>query len=99
MFQTQARQAKEGVDDFPMLVRVTTRAYLRHVSERGVLIQRLMNEPAVVTAIRSIDAEGRQLTVAFFARGIGRRYGLDPATAATAADLLVGLAGRAGRAC
>lgn len=95
-FQKEARAAKDGVEDFEALVRVTTRAYLRHVSERGVLIQRLMNEPAVVTAIRSIDAEGRQLTVAFFAREIGRRYGLDPATAATAADLLMGLTGAAG---
>ncbi len=96
VFQGEARQAKEGVEDFPMLVRVTTRAYLRHVAERGVLIQRLMNEPAVSSAIRSVDQEGRQLTVAFFASEIARHYGLSLIVSAMAADLLMGLTGAAG---
>jgi AcrR family transcriptional regulator len=96
MFQTEARRAKEGVDNFPMLVRVTTRAYLRHVAARGVLIQRLMNEPAVSSAIRSVDEEGRQLTVAFFASEIAKHYGLSLAQSAMAADLLMGLTGAAG---
>jgi AcrR family transcriptional regulator len=95
-FQEEARAAMEGVDGFEALVRVTTRAYLRHVADRGVLIQRLMNEPAVAAAIRSIDAEGRQLTVRFFAREIAKRHGLDTGLAATAADLLMGLTGAAG---
>lgn len=95
-FQAEARQAKEGVNDFESLVRVTTRAYLRHVAERGMLIQRLMNEPAVASAIRSVDAEGRQLTVAFFANEIAKSYHLEAAVAAMAADLLMGLTGAAG---
>jgi AcrR family transcriptional regulator len=96
VFQAEARLAKEGVEDFPTLVRVTTRAYLRHVAERGVLIQRLMNEPAVSSAIRSVDQEGRQLTVAFFASEIAKHYGLSLAVSAMAADLLMGLTGAAG---
>jgi AcrR family transcriptional regulator len=96
VFQGEARQAKEGVKDFPMLVRVTTRAYLRHVAERGVLIQRLMNEPAVSSAIRSVDEEGRQLTVAFFASEIAKHHGLTIPVSAMAADLLMGLTGAAG---
>jgi AcrR family transcriptional regulator len=96
VFQGEARQAKEGVEEFPLLVRVTTRAYLRHVAERGVLIQRLMNEPAVSAAIRSVDEEGRQLTVTFFAREIARHYDLSLSASAMAADLLMGLTGAAG---
>jgi AcrR family transcriptional regulator len=96
VFQGEARKAKEGVEDFPMLVRVTTRAYLRHVAERGVLIQRLMNEPAVSSAIRSVDEEGRQLTVAFFASEIAKHHGLSLQVSAMAADLLMGLTGAAG---
>ncbi|HZG46941.1 MAG TPA: TetR/AcrR family transcriptional regulator [Allosphingosinicella sp.] len=96
VFQGEARQAKEGIDDFPTLVRVTTRAYLRHVAARGVLIQRLMNEPAVSAAIRSVDQEGRQLTVAFFASEIAKFHGLDLKVSAMAADLLMGLTGAAG---
>ncbi|HEX8511523.1 MAG TPA: TetR/AcrR family transcriptional regulator [Allosphingosinicella sp.] len=96
VFQAEARQAKEGVEEFPLLVRVTTRAYLRHVAERGVLIQRLMNEPAVSAAIRSVDEEGRQLTVTFFAREIASHYDLSLSASAMAADLLMGLTGAAG---
>jgi hypothetical protein len=61
-----------------------------------MLIQRLMNEPAVASAIRSVDAEGRQLTVAFFANEIAKSYHLEAAVAAMAADLLMGLTGAAG---
>lgn len=96
VFQAEARQAKQGIEDFPTLVRVTTRAYLRHVAERGVLIQRLMNEPAVSSAIRSVDQEGRQLTVAFFATEIAKHHGLSLKVSAMAADLLMGLTGAAG---
>jgi AcrR family transcriptional regulator len=96
MFQNEARQAKAGIKDFPELVRVTTRAYLSHVAERGMLIQRLMNEPAVSSAIRSVDEEGRQLTVAFFGSEIARHYGLSLSDSAMAADLLMGLTGAAG---
>lgn len=95
-FRAEARAATVGPNDLESLIRVTTRAYLQHVAERGVLIQRLMNEPAVVAAIRSVDTEGRQLTVSFFSREIAKRYGLDPEVAATAADLLMGLTGAAG---
>lgn len=96
-FQAEARQMAVGArGELEEVIRVTTRAYLRHVAERGMLIQRLMNEPAVAAAIRTIDREGRQLTVAFFARGIAERYGLDPGEAATVADILMGLTGAAG---
>jgi AcrR family transcriptional regulator len=95
-FQAEARKAKADVSDFEALVRVTTRAYLNYVAERGVLIQRLMNEPAVASAIRSVDAEGRQLTVAFFGQEIAKLHRLDPLMAAMAADLLMGLTGAAG---
>lgn len=95
-FQSEARQAKVGVDGLEAVVRVTTRAYLRHVAERGVLIQRLMNEPSVAAAMRSMDAEGRQLTVAFFAGEIAARFDVDKALAAMVADLLMGLTGAAG---
>lgn len=95
-FQEQGQTAAADIDDFAELVRVTTRAYLAHVAERGVLIQRLMNEPAVATAIRPVDADGRQLTVRYFARAMSRAHAIDRDRAATAADLLMGLTGAAG---
>ena len=97
-FQTEARQAAADADaaDLPMLVRVTTRAYLNHVKERGVLIQRLMNEPAVSAAVRELDSEGRQHTVEYFGSRISSTFGIDRQAAETASDLLMGLTAAAG---
>ncbi len=92
----QAAATAVGTDDIEALVRATTRAYLDHVAARGVLIQRLLNEPVVARAIRSIDAEDRQLTVRYFARAMTAAFDLDPATATIATDLLMGLTGAAG---
>lgn len=95
-FQAAGRAAAEDATGFEELVRATTRSYLRHVADRGLLIQRLVNEPAVAQAIRSVDEQGRELTVAFFAREMSATFGLPPKVAATVTDLLMGLTGRAG---
>jgi AcrR family transcriptional regulator len=95
-FQAEGRAAAEAATDFEELVRATTRSYLQHVAARGVLIQRLMNEPAVAQAIQSVDQQGRELTVAFFARAMTESFGIAPKLAATVTDLLMGLTGRAG---
>lgn len=95
-FQAEARTAASGVDDLPQLIRLTTRAYLTHVKERGILIQRLMNEPAVAAAVRDLDSEGRQHTVTFFGARIADAFNISPATAQTASDLLMGLTAAAG---
>jgi AcrR family transcriptional regulator len=95
-FQAEAREAAAGVDDLPTLIRVTTRAYLDHVKDRGVLIQRLMNEPAVSAAVRALDTEGRQHTVEFFGSRIAAAFGIEKKSAEAASDLLMGLTAAAG---
>ncbi len=95
-FQAEAREAAADAGDLPTLIRVTTRAYLNHVKERGVLIQRLMNEPAVSAAVRELDSEGRQHTVDFFGSRISTVFGIDQKSAETASDLLMGLTAAAG---
>ncbi len=94
--QAEGQAAAAGVGDFETLVRVTTRAYLNHVAARGVLIQRLLNEPTLASAIAGFDREGRQLTVRRFAKAATAAFGLDHATATTITDLLMGLTGAAG---
>ncbi len=60
VFQGEARQAKEGVEDFPMLVRVTTRAYLRHLFVAGEwLSMRLLSLHNVYFLI-DLVRQGRQ---------------------------------------
>lgn len=95
-FKLESRMAAEGVSDFETLVRVTTRAYLHHVAERGIIIQRLMNEPSVASSMRSVDAEGRQRTIDFFSAALRRDFELDPQTAVATTDILMGLTGAAG---
>lgn len=95
-FGARARLAAEGRTELEALIRVTTRAYLEHVAERGVLIQRLMNEPAVAATARELDVAGRQETVAFFAMRIARTMDMPAEVAAMASDLLMGLTGAAG---
>lgn len=96
VFQRGGLAAAEHATDFEALVRVTTRAYLTHVATRGVLIQRLLNEPVVAQAIRGTEGEERQLTVRYFARAMSREFAVDAEVAATATDLLMGLTGAAG---
>lgn len=96
VFQRGGLAAAEQATDFEALVRVTTRAYLTHVATRGVLIQRLLNEPTVAQAIRGTEGEERQLTVRYFARAMTREFAVDEKLAATATDLLMGLTGAAG---
>lgn len=95
-FQEEGQAVAAGVEDFAELVRVTTRAYLDHVARRGVLIQRLLNEPALASAIAGIDQQGRQLTVRYFAKAMTASFAIDTETATTVTDLLMGLTGAAG---
>jgi AcrR family transcriptional regulator len=95
-FRETGRRLIGTARDFPTLVRATTRAYLDHVAERGLLIQRLANEPAVAASIRPVDAAGRSETADFFGRRIAERYGLPLDQATMAADILMGLTGAAG---
>lgn len=96
VFQQGGLAAAKDAPDFEALVRVTTRAYLQHVATRGVLIQRLLNEPVVAQALRGTEGEERKLTVRYFARAMTREFGVDEGIAATATDLLMGLTGAAG---
>jgi TetR/AcrR family transcriptional regulator, fatty acid biosynthesis regulator len=95
-FQTKARMAAEGVRTLDALIRLTTRAYLGHVAERGPLIQRLLGEPQAAAALRDADGAARKATVGFFAQAIAREHPITLERAATVADLLMGLTGAAG---
>ncbi|OYU13853.1 MAG: hypothetical protein CFE37_13980 [Alphaproteobacteria bacterium PA4] len=94
-FEAEGAAAAASAGDFVDLVRATTRAYLAHVATHGVLIQRLLREPAVASTIEA-DEASRRMTADFFARAITREYGTPPARAATIAAILMGLTGGAG---
>jgi AcrR family transcriptional regulator len=94
------RNAEPGPPDrehrFEDIIRATTRAYLSHVAEKGILLQRLLGEPAIAAAVAEAHAIGRDATAQWFGRQMAVEYGGDPEAAARLADVLMGVTGAAG---
>ena len=88
--------AINGASSLEELIRQTTGAYLRHVEEDGLYIQRLMNEPSVAVAFRELDRKDRRRAVEFLAKEIGGSLNLPPRIAALATELSMGMTGAAG---
>lgn len=82
---------------FEEIVAETTGSYIRHVVEKGVLLQRLMAEPTVVAGVSQHHLLGRDATAAFFGAQMARDHGVAPEIATRAADILMGVTGAAGR--
>lgn len=95
-FQHEGRAAVEASTSFEDMVRRTSRAYLEHVKERGLLIQRLMHEPSVAASVRDIDKRERTVTTHFLAKAITKNYNLPADVALIATELLMGVTGAAG---
>ena len=95
-FRATGRRLLEQAKDFESAVRLTTAAYLDHVATRGLLIERLLNEPGIAGIMADAERADRRATTDFFGRAITRKYGMDPRRAALAADMLMGLTGAAG---
>jgi TetR/AcrR family transcriptional regulator, fatty acid biosynthesis regulator len=90
------RSAAEAAPDVATMVRVTTRAYLDHVAEKGVLIERLMADPAVALTLPESDAEARRQTVSFLASRLNADGALSEDLARMMVDLTLGLTGAGG---
>lgn len=94
-FQHEGRAAVQKSAGFKEMIRVTTGAYLDHVSKRGVLIQRLMNDPQIALSIRDLDDRERGITLSYLAKEVARHYAIEPRRARLVAELLMGVTGRA----
>lgn len=95
-FQRIPAASAAGAQGFEAIIRSTTRAYLDHVAEKGVLIQRLMNEPAVAKAVAEEQLHGREATSRYFGQQMARAFAIDQDEAAIVSDILMGLTGAAG---
>lgn len=95
-YQAHQIQAAEAAHDIDSMIRVTTRAYLDHVAEKGVLIERLMNEPAIAEAMSDIEREGRRQTVAYLASRLNADFAMPDAIARMMVELTLGLTGAGG---
>ena len=87
--------AAENAETFEELVRGVTHAYLKYIDERGLIIERLQNEPSVSETHDPTDY-GRDASVEYLSEIAGRLFGLPPDIARAATDISFGLPSAAG---
>ena len=90
-------EAARGVEDFVELLRVVTRAYLRHVAEHGHLLRPLMAEPRLAAELEREHRTMRPRAVRLFSRLMHEQYGIPLTDAIAATDILMDLSGAAAR--
>ncbi|MCI3131932.1 TetR/AcrR family transcriptional regulator [Phenylobacterium aquaticum] len=93
-----AAQAIENAqaNDFNDMVRRMTALSLKQSEERGLLLERLFSEPAVVAAFEEENASDRKAAVRFLARRLARAHGVTEAQAEPIVELCMGITGAAG---
>lgn len=93
-----ARQAEvvRSDDHYERITR-TTRAYLRHIGQRGRLLQILLSNPGVRALLRAENREKRHTEVASHAQGLVNLYGISRSLALGTTVVLTTLCLRAGK--
>ena len=86
----------EAEANFENVVRKTTHDYLGHVADKGILLQRLLAEPAVVATVSAKHQMGREVTARYFAELMIAGHNLPIERATVVADILMGVTGAAG---
>ena len=95
-FQGEAVVA--GVDEnMETIIRRTTVDFIDRYVAKGVLIQRLLSEPAVAESVAEVQLRGRDATASYFGRLMTEQFGVPAEKASLAADLLMGVTGAAAR--
>jgi TetR/AcrR family transcriptional regulator, fatty acid biosynthesis regulator len=95
-YDRQQREAAQGARDVETMVRVTTRTYLEHIAEKGILIQRLLSEPAIGAATSEIEETGRRQAMDYLSTRLNLEHPLPPAIAGLMVELTLGLTGAGG---
>jgi TetR/AcrR family transcriptional regulator, fatty acid biosynthesis regulator len=96
LYQEQQHVAAENARDVDALIRITTRTYLDHIAEKGVLIERLMNEPAIATGMGEMERQGRKQTIEYLAGRLNEGMSMPPNLARMMVELTLGLTGAGG---
>jgi TetR/AcrR family transcriptional regulator, fatty acid biosynthesis regulator len=96
LYQEQQRSAAENETNIDALIRITTRTYLDHIAEKGVLIERLMNEPAIATGMGDMERQGRKQTIEYLATRLNEGLTMPPNLARMMVELTLGLTGAGG---
>ena len=95
-FQGEAVVA--GVDEnIEAIIRRTTVDFIDRYVAKGVLIQRLLSEPAVAESVAEVQLRGRDATASYFGQLMTEQFNVPAEKASLAADLLMGVTGAAAR--
>ncbi|WP_395630199.1 TetR/AcrR family transcriptional regulator [Aquidulcibacter sp.] len=95
-YQIQQIKAAETASDLETMVRATTRAYLDQVAAKGVLIERLMGEPAIAEAMGEIELIGRQQAIDYLLSRINANKALSEPLARMMVEVGLGITGAGG---
>jgi len=95
-YQIQQIKAAETATDLETMVRATTRAYLDQVAAKGVLIERLMGEPAIAEAMGEIELIGRQQSIDYLLSRINANKALSEPLARMMVEVGLGITGAGG---
>lgn len=96
IYNEQQRQGAEATRDIDALIRVTTRTYLDHISDKGVLIERLMNEPTIAEGMGDMERAARANTVEYLATRLSAGKSMSKKVARMMIELGLGLTGAGG---
>ena len=88
-------EAVNGAETFEGMVRATTHVYLTYIEERGLIIERLQQEPSI-SDFHDPTEYGRDTAVEYLAAIIERHFDLPPDVARAATDISFGLPASAG---
>ena len=94
----QGSPVKRGDDEsFEELIRRTTLDFIDRFVAKGVLIQRLLNEPSVAADVLKKQAKGREATVKFFGELMEQEFDVPEGSGALIAELCMGITRSAGQ--
>jgi AcrR family transcriptional regulator len=83
--------AAESTDDFEHMVRLTNRIYLKHMRDKGALLQRLFSDPSVVEIVNERRKPLKQITTRYLIKLVAEKYGLPANLSKFGIDLSAGL--------
>lgn len=94
--EKRANKSIRIAKDFETLIRTTTRDYLDHVAERGVIIQRLTHDPHISKEMGEVIDVAERRTQSFIIKMASKKYKIPRKKLTAAIRLLQGLSGVAG---
>lgn len=93
----QVGNVRAARGDFEQAVRLTTRANIVNLQQRGALLNKLWAEPAVVRALALEDQQRREAESEYFVRKLVTHYELPADLARAAVGMQMAMAGAAAR--